>query len=114
MASLPTNVIYPKFDVSSEEQEFLAKAQGYEILVRSKVWQDLKDHMDALVGEAEREMKAHTFDDPVKSMRLQMRWQQRGMMRDTLISHVESVIELRKEIIQRATEEPNGDYAGNT
>lgn len=100
----------PEIDID-EESKFLKDSGYYQSLVYSPGWKKVLAHMDEMVLEAENDMKRHTFNNPVESMRLQMRWQQRGIMRDTLVSHIESVVESRRQILERIKHEHNPDNA---
>lgn len=107
---MATNVLpFDLEDLDSDSREL--KESGYfQSLSHNPGWKKVVQHMNVLVEEAENDMKRHTFDDPVKSMRLQMRWQQRGMMRDTVIAHVQAMVDLRREILARKNDEYHADY----
>lgn len=88
-----------------EQQEFLNRSARFASFSRLEVWKDLKAHMDELVMEALQDMKKMTYKTPVdERMLAQLRWQQRGSMRDTLVAFVENMVETRAEMLR---EEPN-------
>lgn len=71
------------------------------------------EHMDALVEACLDDMKKNVSPDEKQALRLQMRWQQRGIMRDSLLAHIEEVIATKNEMLERAkeTDEHANDYA---
>lgn len=60
--------------------------------------------MGALVEVSLMDMQKNISADEKQALRLQMRWQQRGYMKDALVQHIEETINVKNELLERAKE----------
>lgn len=60
--------------------------------------------MAALVEASLMDMQKNISADEKQALRLQMRWQQRGIMKDSLLQHIEETINLKNDLLERAKE----------
>lgn len=99
--------VFSNFELEAEEKKALREAQYFESLSHSPAWPKLKEYMQALVDEASEAMAGNISNEPMTYMRFQIRWQQRQAMMRAVIQYVDTMVETKKELVQRATEEQN-------
>lgn len=91
---------------SDEEERFVHRGEVFEALVGSEAWKQVLDYLEKLADESLTALRADKKHEPLNSMALQMRWQERELVLKLLQEEVLLAVEQKKLILQsRSSEE---------
>jgi len=91
---------------SDEEERFFHRGEVFESLVKSEAWRLVLDYLEKLADESLTAIRADRKHEPLNSMALQLRWQERELVLKMLQEEILSTIEQKKQIFEsRSSEE---------
>jgi hypothetical protein len=83
---------------SDEEEKFLHRGTVFEALKASEAWKLVLDYLEKLADESLTALRADRKHEPLTSMALQIRWQEREQVLKLLQEEVLATIEEAKRI----------------
>lgn len=89
---------------SDEEERFVHRGEVFEALVGSEAWRLVLDYLEKLADESLTALRTDKKHEPLNSLALQLRWQERELVLKMLQEEVLVTIE-QKKLIRSSEEE---------
>jgi hypothetical protein len=94
-----------EFKLTEDEQALLKLAAESEQFILQPMWKKIEIFLNAWVAEALDDMRGSLSSDPVVAIGFKRVWNQREILRDSLIAFVKGPIADRKELLNQIEEQ---------